>query len=64
MGLQLALFYERGSVCEKISELGDITRSTYGAGFRLVSASGFVYRADFSSGDEGEEMIMTFSYPW
>jgi len=63
-GIQLALFYETGSVAETEGELGDITRSTYGAGMRLVSASGYVYRADMASGDEGEELTVIFSYPW
>ena len=42
-GIQLALFSETGSVAEVNSELGNIWRSSYGFGFRLVSASGFVY---------------------
>lgn len=63
-GLQIAAFYERGSVSEEFSELGDISRSSYGGGLRLVSASGFVYRADYASGDEGSELTVMFSYPW
>jgi len=63
-GLQVAFFYESGSVAETVSELGEITRDSYGAGFRLVSASGYVYRADYAAGDEGEEMTVIFSYPW
>ncbi|MBE9541539.1 MAG: hypothetical protein IMF01_04405, partial [Proteobacteria bacterium] len=63
-GLQLALFYERGSVAETESELGDIWRSSYGAGFRLVSGSGFVYRADIATGEEDTEVTVIFNYPW
>lgn len=44
--------------------LGDITKESYGAGLRLVSASGFVYRADYAKGAEGEEVTVMFSYPW
>lgn len=63
-GLQVAFFYEKGSVSEKIDDLGKMTKESYGSGFRLVSASGFVYRADYAKGDEGEEMTIMFSYPW
>jgi len=63
-GLQIATFFERGSVAESFDDLGKQNRSTYGGGFRLVSASGFVYRADFAKGDEGSEMTIMFSYPW
>lgn len=63
-GIQLALFYESGSVSEKPGDLGKITRDSYGAGMRLVSASGYVYRADYATGDEGSEMTVIFSYPW
>lgn len=61
---QMALFWEQGSVAETEEELGDITRSSYGAGFRFVGQSGSVYRLDFASGDEGSEMIAFFEYPW
>lgn len=63
-GLQLALFYEIGSVSETQDEIGDITKTSYGGGFRLVSASGFVYRADYAHGDEGGELTVMFSYPF
>ena len=35
------------------SDLGDIYRSSYGIGLRMVSGSGFVYRAGYATGDEG-----------
>ena len=63
-GLQIATFYERGTVAEKFNDLGKKNKSSYGGGLRLVSASGFVYRADFAKGDEGSEMTVMFSYPW
>jgi hypothetical protein len=63
-GLQVALFYETGSVAENVADLGKTTRDSYGTGFRLVSASGYVYRADYATGDEGAEMTIIFSYPW
>lgn len=63
-GIQLALFYERGSVAEKKQDLGETWRSSYGAGLRLVSASGYVYRVDMATGKEGGTMAIIFDYPW
>jgi len=63
-GKQIAFFAEAGSVSERSSELWDERRYTYGVGFRLLAASGSVYRADFSYGDEGSEIAVFFFYPW
>ncbi len=63
-GFQLALFYEVGSVAEEKEDLGEETKSSYGTGLRMVSASGFVYRADLGFGDEGQETTIMFQYPW
>ena len=63
-GLQIAFFGEVGSVSEKSSGLWKQYRSSYGAGFRLVAASGAVYRADLANGVEGSELTMMFAYPW
>ena len=63
-GLQVAFFGEVGSVSEKSSDLWDETRYSYGAGFRLVAASGAVYRADLANGSEGAELTVFFFYPW
>ena len=63
-GFEVAFFYETGSVSETIADLGKNSRSSYGSGFRLVSASGYIYRADYATGDEGEELTIIFSYPW
>jgi len=63
-GLQLALFGELGSVSETPGQLWDETRYSYGAGVRLVAASGSVYRADVAKGDEGTEVTVFFFYPW
>ena len=63
-GLQAAFFGEMGSVSEKSSDLWDETRYSYGAGLRLVAASGSVYRADIANGDEGTELTVFFFYPW
>lgn len=63
-GLQLAFFYESGTVAEIRSDLGAITRTSSGVGFRMVSASGYVYRLDVASGQEGSNTTMIFNYPW
>lgn len=62
-GFQLALFHEIGSVAEEKEELGDETRSSTGAGPRMVSASGFVCRVDLATGEEGQQTSITFMYP-
>lgn len=62
--IQLAFFAEMGSVSETLGALGDAYRSDVGVGLRLVSASGFVYRADWASGDEGNEVTIIFNYPF
>lgn len=63
-GLQLAFFAEAGSVGETRSEVGDTFATTFGVGFRMVSGSGFVYRADLATGDEGSEVSIIFDYPF
>lgn len=62
--LQLAFFYEQGSVSEKIGDLGNIRKNSYGAGLRIVAASGNVYRFEFATGDEGGQSLLFFQYPW
>jgi hypothetical protein len=61
---QIAPFYEIGTVVDLRSELWDTTRSSYGVGFRMVTASGLVYRLDLASGDEGFQSSIFFQYPW
>lgn len=63
-GLQVAFFGEVGTVSEKSSDLWAETRYSYGAGVRLVAASGAVYRADIANGQEGAELTIFFFYPW
>jgi hypothetical protein len=62
--LQVAVFYEMGSVADQREALGDVYRSSYGAGFRMVTASGIVFRADVASGREGIETTIIIGYPW
>ena len=63
-GLQIAFFAETGSVADIKEEVGNTFASSYGVGFRLVSGSGNVYRADLATGDEGAEATVIFTYPW
>jgi len=61
---QIALFYETGTVADRRDELWDIRRSSYGTGFRMVTASGLVYRIDLATGYEGIQTSIFFQYPW
>lgn len=63
-GVQLAAFWERASVADEKSQLGDIWRDSYGVGLRLVMTSGLVFRAEYAYGDEGGNVVMFFNYPW
>ena len=62
--IQIAFFYENGSISEEKSDLGKISKSSFGTGFRLVNASGNLYRADVASGDEGTNFTLIIQYPW
>ena len=61
---QVALFYEVGSTADTRSEVGDIWRSSYGMGLRVITASGVVFRADIAAGREGVEPNIFIGYPW
>lgn len=62
--IQLAFFYELGTVADTVGELWDKTRASYGTGFRLVTASGIIYRLDLATGSEGAQPSIFFNYPW
>ena len=63
-GIQLAFFYEEGSVANTTDQLWDEKRTSQGAGVRLITSSGFVYRFDIATGQEGREVILFVDYPW
>ncbi len=63
-GVQVALFHEIGTVADNASDIWKDTRSSSGVGVRFIMGSGFVYRFDYATGDEGEEMTIFVSYPW
>ncbi|MDD5302917.1 MAG: hypothetical protein PHS14_07370 [Elusimicrobia bacterium] len=62
--VQIALFYEAGSVADAAGALWAAARQSYGAGLRIVTASGLVYRLDLATGDEGFQPSVFFQYPW
>ena len=63
-GVQLPFFYEEGSVADTSEQLWDEKRTSQGAGVRLVTSSGFVYRFDLATGQEEREVILFVDYPW
>ncbi|MBN4054243.1 hypothetical protein JYT87_00875 [Nitrospira defluvii] len=63
-GYQIAFFAELGTISETGSQLWKETRDSTGIGFRLIAASGAVYRADIATGKEGVEFTVIFEYPW
>ncbi|MDH4226060.1 MAG: BamA/TamA family outer membrane protein [Deltaproteobacteria bacterium] len=62
--VQMAFFYEAGTVADKPADLGKITRSSAGIGMRMVAASGLVYRFDVATGQEGNDFTLIVGYPW
>lgn len=62
-GIQLAAFYESGTVNDKRSELFSSHRQSYGLGLRIV-LEGLIIRADCATGSEGEEFQLFLDYPW
>lgn len=63
-GLQVAPFYEAGSVSETVGSLGSRWKDDAGIGLRLITASGSVYRIDLAQGSEGTATSLTAFYPW
>ncbi len=60
----MAFFAKMATASETKDELWNETRYSYGTGLRLVAKSGAVYRADLAFGDEGNELVVFFFYPW
>lgn len=63
-GIQLAFFYETGTVADEASDLWKESRYSAGTGARLVTGSGFIYRFDVAYGDEGVTTTLFIDYPW
>jgi hypothetical protein len=64
--IQLAFFYESGVTSDSRDDLYRRSewRDSYGAGFRIVTASGVVFRADLAHGKEGFNAAIFIGYPW
>jgi hypothetical protein len=62
--LQLAAFYEIGSTADLSGDVGKTWRESYGVGFRMVTASGVVFRADLANGHDGIATAVFIGYPW
>ena len=62
--MQVAFFYERGAISDDKSELWNRMAYSAGIGFRMVTSSGVVFRADVANGDEGSEISVIVGYPW
>jgi len=62
--MQVAFFYERGAIADDKSELWDEMVYSAGVGFRLITSSGLVFRADIAKGGEGNEVSVIIGYPW
>jgi len=61
---QLALFYEVGSTADLLQDVGKTWRESYGVGFRMVTASGVVFRAELAYGHDGLAPTIFIGYPW
>ena len=61
---QIAFFKEKASIAETAQNLGKDWRNSTGMGFRLVTASGMVFRLDAATGEEGLNVNVIFDYPW
>ena len=62
--LQLAAFWETGTVAETVAELSNATyKSSYGVGFRIIF-EGVTVRADYATGEEGGQSTLFIDYPW
>ncbi len=62
--IQIALFAEQATLADRTEDLEDEWVHSYGAGLRLVMASGFVFRLDAATGEEGFQTQLFLNYPW
>lgn len=61
---QVAFFLEIGTIADRHKDLWDETRLAAGAGARVITASGVVFRGDIAFGEEGVAPSLWFDYPW
>ncbi len=62
--IQWTVFYDLGSVAETQEGLWEESAYSVGTGLRMIAGSGYVYRADWATGEEGSNMTVVFAYPW
>jgi hypothetical protein len=62
--IQLAFFAEQATLADRPEDLGNKWVHSYGAGVRMVMASGFVFRLDGATGEEGFQTQLFLNYPW
>jgi hypothetical protein len=64
--IQFAFFYETGVTSDDRDDLHKRAnmRDSYGAGLRIVTASGVVFRGDVANGKEGLNTAIFIGYPW
>jgi hypothetical protein len=64
--IQVAFFYETGVTSDNRDDLHKRAsmRDSYGAGLRVVTASGVVFRGDIANGKEGANTAIWIGYPW
>jgi hypothetical protein len=64
--IQVAFFYETGVTSDTRGDLYErgSMRDSYGAGLRIVTASGLVFRGDVAHGKEGINTAIFIGYPW
>jgi hypothetical protein len=62
-GIQLAAFWERGTVADNTGDLFGKSRTSYGVGARLI-LSGVIIRLDYAQGEEGFQSQLFITYPW
>ena len=61
--IQIATFYERGTVARTVNSLWSDFRDSYGLGFRVLFTS-LVFRLDLGASEEGRETTFFVGYPF
>jgi outer membrane protein assembly factor BamA len=61
---QVAFFWEKATLADKTEDLGKEWVESYGTGFRMVLAGGFIFRLDVANGNEGLQTQLFLNYPW
>lgn len=62
--IQLAFFYEAGTVADHGGDLYDKYRADAGLGIRMITEGGFILRGDVAWGREGPGVSVIIGYSW